>query len=693
MGALGGGLCRALRGPDRVISTGESTRLGAIPRDGGTNFALFSAGAERVDLCLFTESGETVLTLPERSGDIWHGFVPGIGEGARYGYRVHGPWAPAQGQRFNPAKLLIDPYARALDAPIRWHVLMQGGTGPIPDVRDSAEVVPKAIVCADRRIDWARPQVPLSETVVYEAHPRGLTMLHPEVPEALRGRFEALASEPVIAHLRALGVTALELLPCAAFIDDQFLLEKGLTNYWGYQPVGFFAPDPRYGGPEAFRTMVAGLHAAGIEVLVDIVLNHTGEGDDTGPSLSLRGIDNASYYRLSGPGRSCIDDTGTGNTIDLSHPMVLRMATDCLRHWVCDLGVDGFRFDLAATLGRDSAGRFGPDAAFLSALRQDPALASVKLFAEPWDVGPGGYQLGGFPWPFSEWNDRYRDGVRRFWKREPGMTAELARRIAGSAEIFDRAGRSASASLNFITAHDGFTLHDLVSYAEKNNAANGENNRDGHSANYSEALPTEEERAARKRAMLATLLISQGVPMILAGDEIGNSQKGNNNAYAQDNEIGWTDWREADLGLMRFVARLVALRKAHPVLRQRRFLHARVRRQDGVRDLIWRLPSGTEPSLQDWTDPSLDCIGLEIRGAAEGPDGEAAREAVFVVLNTGPGKTVQLPAGAWRLLLDTAHPDAQETACEGDSSCVSAQSVQLFARPTVAAAGATQERS
>lgn len=674
-----------------TVLAGASSVLGANPCAEGTNFALFSANAERVDLCLFSDTGERVITLPERSGDIWHGFVPGVTEGARYGYRVHGPWAPERGHRFNPAKLLIDPYARALDMPIRWDVLMQGGIGPIPDIRDSVNVVPKGIVRAAFEGDWARPATPLAASVIYEAHPKGLTMRHPEVPDALRGRFEGLASAPIIAHLKRLGVTAIELLPCAAFIDDRFLIEKGLRNYWGYQPVGFFAPDPRYGGPDAFRQMVRTLHAEGIEVIVDIVLNHSGEGDDDGPSLSMRGIDNSSYYRLTGPGAVCINDTGTGNTLDLSNPMVMRMAADCLRHWVENLGVDGFRFDLAATLGRDSGGRFSADVAFLSALRQDPVLSRVKLIAEPWDVGPGGYRLGAFPWPFSEWNDRYRDGVRRFWRRDPGQMADLARRISGSAEIFDRVGRSAAASLNFITAHDGFTLRDLVSYSEKRNEANGENNRDGHSANHSEALASEEARGLRVRAMLATLMVSQGVPMLLAGDELGNSQRGNNNAYAQDNEIGWIGWPEADETLIAFTARLIAIRKAHPVLRQRRFLHARVRQQDGVRDLIWRLPSGSEPTLQDWTDPGLDCIGLEIRGAAEGPEGEAAREAVFVILNAGEEKTVQLPEGDWRLILDSARPEAQEMACDDATTCVGAQSVQLFVRPTVLTGGSTQE--
>ncbi|HEY0276105.1 MAG TPA: glycogen debranching protein GlgX, partial [Paenirhodobacter sp.] len=632
--------------------------------------------------CLFHDDREDRFFLPERAGDVWHGFVPGIGAGVGYGYRVHGPWAPDLGHRFNPAKLLIDPYARALSAPLRWDPLMQGGIGTNrPDTLDSVPVMPCSVVCATERPCWTRPATPLARTVIYEAHPKGLTMRHPGVPEALRGRYEGLASDAILAHLQSLGVTALELLPCAAFIDDRFLVEKGLVNYWGYQPVGFFAPDPRYGGPEAFRTMVRGLHDAGIEVLIDVVFNHSGEGDGLGPTLSMRGIDNASYYRMAEGGRAYVNVTGTGNTLNTAHPYVLRLVTDCLRHWVEELGVDGFRFDLAATMGRDATGAFTPEAALLSAIRQDPVLRGVKLITEPWDIGAGGYQLGGFPWPFSEWNDRFRDGVRRFWRRDQGQMPELARRLAGSAEIFDRGGRSAGASVNFLTAHDGFTLHDVVSYNEKNNAANGEGNRDGHNSNHSEALPDPAEKAARKRAMLATLMVSQGVPMILAGDEIGNSQAGNNNAYAQDNEIGWVNWTGADLDLAAFVGRMAAIRRAHPVLRQRRFLHAKVRQQDGIRDLIWRLPSGEEPSSQDWLDPEARCLCVEIRGAAEGPEGEAARTAVFVICNAGPMVEVSLPEGNWRLLADSHDPARPETDHDAATSCVAAQSVQLFARP------------
>jgi len=666
------------------ILPGDPAELGATPRDGGVNFALFSAHAEAVDLCLFLDGREERVALPERAGDVWHGFVPGLGPGAEYGFRVHGPWAPDLGHRFNPAKLLLDPYARALSKALIWDAALQGGAGPArPDRRDSAAAMPRAVVCAPQNPHWERPATPWSDTIIYEAHPKGLSMLHAEVSPDLRGTFAGLASPPILRHLQDLGVTAIELLPVCAFMNDRFLVEHGLSNYWGYQPVGFFAPEPRYGTPEAFRAMVRSFHSAGIEVILDVVFNHSGEGDGQGPTLSLRGIDNASYYRLAEGGRGYINDTGTGNTLDLSHPMVLRMVMDCLRHWVVEMGVDGFRFDLAATLARDATGAVNlGTACFLAALRQDPVLRHVKLIAEPWDIGPGGYRLGSFPHPFAEWNDRFRDGLRQFWRGDAGQMPELARRIAGSAEIFDHSGRPATASVNFLTAHDGFTLQDLVSYNEKRNEANGEQNRDGHNANFSQALDDPAAQIARKRALLASLLIAQGVPMLLAGDEIGNSQGGNNNAYAQDNPVGWIDWPAADAGLTAFVARLVRLRRAHPVLRQTRFLHAKIRAQDGKRDLIWRLPSGAEPGPQDWHNAQAQCLCVEIRGAAEGPEGAAAREAVFAVFNAGPTTEVTLPEGRWTLALDSADPDAPERICHASITCVAAQSVQLFTRPT-----------
>lgn len=665
------------------IGPGRAEILGAVPVSGGVNFALFSAHAEKVELCLFDGDRETRLVLPGRSGDVWHGFVPGLRPGAEYGYRVHGPWAPEIGHRFNPSKLLVDPYARALTGPLVWGAPMQGGVGSTrPDRRDSAAVMARGIVCEIQKPTWDRPARSWSQTIIYEAHVRGLTMQHPDVPAALRGGYDAVATAPIIEHLKRLGVTVLELLPVAAFIDDRFLVEKGLRNYWGYQPIGFMAPDPRYGSRESFRSMVRALHAAGIEVILDVVFNHAGEGDGAGPTVSLRGIDNNSYYRLCEGGRSYVNDTGTGNTLNLAHPMVLRLVMDALRHWVEEMGVDGFRFDLATTLGRTSTGEFKELASLISAIRQDPVLSAVKLIAEPWDIGPGGYRLGAFPYPFVEWNDRFRDGVRQFWRGDAGLIPELARRVAGSAEIFDHRGRPATTSVNFLTAHDGFTLHDLVSYTEKRNEANGENNRDGHNANFSQALQDAGAKAARKRAMLATLMLSQGVPMLLAGDELGNSQAGNNNAYAQDNPIGWIDWQTADEGLIAFVARLIRLRRDHPVLRQTRFLHAKIRAQDGVRDLIWRLPSGAELSSQDWHDAQSRCLCVELRGAAEGPRGLAAGEAMFAVFNAGDAIEVHLPEGQWRLLIDTADPDRPEAPHFAAATCVAAQSVQLFIRST-----------
>jgi glycogen operon protein len=661
------------------IETGCADQLGATLSEQGVNFALASRHAEAVDLCLFTDAGEVQLRLPGRSGAIWHGFVPGLGAGARYGYRVHGNWAPESGHRFNPAKLLIDPYARALDQPLIWNAAMAQGKSK-PDQRDSAPLMPKSVVCETLHPDWQRPAHRWRDSVIYEAHPKGLSMLHPDIPEPLRGTWAGLASDPVLAHLNRLGVSAIELLPTCAFLDDKFLVEKGLRNYWGYQPVGFFAPEPRYGGagPRAeFRAMVRRFHGAGIEVILDVVFNHTGEGDARGPMLSLRGIDNASYYRLSDRG-AYINETGTGNTLDLSEPLTLRLVLDCLRHWVQEMGVDGFRFDLAATLARGASGAVEAHAPFLSAIAQDPVLRCVKLIAEPWDIGPGGYHLGWFPHPFSEWNDRFRDDTRRFWRGDEAMAGDLARRVAGSAEVFDHDGRAASASVNFITAHDGFTLQDLVSHTEKQNDANGEGNRDGHNANFSEALPERAAQDARKRALLATLILSQGVPMLLAGDEFGNSQGGNNNAYAQDNPIGWLDWPNADSTLIAFTARLIALRHAYPVLRQRRFLHALIRAQDGLRDLIWRLCSGQEPTPDDWGSRELRCIGVEIRGAAEGPAHEAGDRAAYLIFNAGGPCEARLPEGAWERVLDSADPEGGVAMTCCAQTCLSAQSLQVF---------------
>jgi glycogen operon protein len=637
------------------------------------------------------------LPIVERDGDIWHIHVGGLTLGTVYGFRAHGPYAPEQGHRFNPNKLLLDPYARALEGRLKWSDAVMGYKIGSPrgdlsfDTRDSAFAVPKAVV-ADPSFSWGNdqpPRTPRIDTVIYEAHVKSMTALHPGVVKGLRGSYLGLCSDPVIAHLQKLGVTAIELLPVQAFVDDRFLVAKGLRNHWGYNTLAFFAPEPRYmsqGALWEFQTMVRRFHAGGIEVILDVVYNHTAEGDEWGPTLSFRGLDNASYYRLSGGGRQYANDAGTGNTLNLTHPMVLRMVMDSLRYWVEVGHVDGFRFDLATVLGRESYG-FDPNGGFFDAVRQDPVLSRVKLIAEPWDVGPGGYQLGAYPHPFHEWNDKFRDGVRRFWKGDAGMTRDLAARLLGSADRFDHSGRAATSSVNFVTSHDGFTLEDLVSYTIKRNFANGEENRDGHHENHSDNLGVEgttkdakilAARALRKRNLMATLMLAQGVPMLLAGDEIGHSQGGNNNAYAQDNETSWIDWSAADEGFARFAARLADLRRSLPVLRQRRFLHARPRLSDGLPDVIWRRADGTVPQSEEWHDPAFRCLCVELRMQAEG--GDPNPEAVFAVFNSGPAVALHLPetAPGWELILDTAQPDLTPNGMPSDIRQVPAQSVLLF---------------
>ena len=688
------------------ITEGRPAPMGATFDGEGVNFAVFSAHASRIELCLYSADGrrETQrLALPEREGDIWYGYVSGMAPGQLYGLRADGPYAPERGHRFNPNKLLLDPYAKHLTGHPRWHDALMGydTAGEAADLsfdkRDSARYMPRCMV-VDPAFSWGDDRAPatgLAESVIYEAHVKGLTRTHPEA--APQGSFLGLASDAMLEHLTRLGITAVELLPAHAALTDRFLHEKGLVNYWGYQTIGFFAPDPRYlaGADLAeFQQMVARLHAAGIEVILDVVYNHTAEGNQLGPTLCFRGLDNASYYRLADDRRYYIDDTGTGNTLNLDHPMVLRMVMDSLRYWVEVMHVDGFRFDLAATLGRSATfagGGFHCDAAFFTAIRQDPVLGRVKLIAEPWDIGPGGYRLGAFPPPFAEWNDRYRDDLRRFWRAEPGMAPALATRLAGSAPEFDHSGRAATSSVNLITAHDGFTLADLVSYAGKHNDANGEDNRDGHDANYSDNMgvegPTKDTairaaRAARRRALMATLLLSQGTPMILAGDEIGNSQRGMNNAYAQDNEIAWLDWKDADTGFRDFTARMIALRKAHPALRQKLFLHSRERAIDGKEDLFWWREDGTPMTEADWGDPGRRCLAMEVRTASDTPPFAATETAIFAVFNAGDETEVTLPAAPegqrWRLEVDSAHPAQAPGTPETDPVPVAAQSVAVF---------------
>jgi len=665
---------------------GSPHPLGATWDGLGVNFALFSERATAVELCLFDGPGAGAeslrLPLEERSDGVWHGYLRGPRPGQLYGYRAHGPWDPAAGQRFNPHKVVLDPYARAVGrepahADGRLFAF-QAADGSLRDERDSADVAPLGVV-VDPAFTWGDDRPPRrawADTVVYELHVGSFTRLHPGVPQALRGTYAGLASEAAIEHLLALGVTAVELLPVHHHALDRHLLARGLPNHWGYNTLAFFAPDARYSsaGPgeaavREFKSMVRALHAAGLEVLLDVVYNHTPEGDHLGPTLSLRGVDNVAYYRLKASDRShYVDWTGCGNTLDLSHPRVLQLALDSLRHWATEMRVDGFRFDLAPVLGRE-AEAFDAGAAFFDALRQDPVLSRVKLVAEPWDLGPGGYQLGGFPPPFGEWNGKYREAARRFWRGEPGTISELATRLAGSSDLYAHRGRRPQASVNFVTSHDGFTLLDLVSYETKRNEANLESNADGEShnlsANHGVDGPSDDPavrdlRARQRRNLLATLLLSQGVPMLRYGDELGHSQQGNNNAYCQDNEISWLGWElDAEgLAFLDFARRLVQLRHDHPSLRRRRFL----RGGGPVGDVHWLAPGGREMTAADWHHPQARSLAMLLPGEAlEEPDARGQRpvaDTLLLLFNADPGPVhfrLPEPAGAhWERLLDTA---------------------------------------
>jgi isoamylase len=667
---------------------GRPYPLGATWDGKGVNFALFSENAEAVELCLFDATGHhevTRIRLPEYTDQVWHGYLPDARPNLLYGYRVYGPYRPQDGHRFNPHKLLLDPYAKAFHGAIRWNDAHFGYRVGSPredlsfDRRDNSRGMPKCRV-VDTAFTWAedhRLHTPWEETIILEAHVRGMTMRHPGVDPARRGTFAALAAPPIIDYLLQLGVTAIELLPVQAFVDDRHLGQNGLINYWGYNTIGFFAPDPRYlvnGFFSDVKTAVMRLHDAGIEVLLDVVYNHTGEGNHLGPTLSFRGIDNAAYYRLEGDRRFYTDYTGTGNTLNLDHPRVLQLVMDSLRYWVTEMHVDGFRFDLAPTLGRSNGG-YRHDGSFFAAIQQDPILSQVKLIAEPWDLGPGGYQLGNFPPGWAEWNAAYRDTVRRFWKGDQGVVAELASRLAGSSEIFGHAGRRPWASVNFVTAHDGFTLADLVSYNEKHNDANGEDNRDGHNANYSwncgaEGQTNDPEivalRDRQKRNLLATLLLSLGVPMLLAGDEIGRTQQGNNNAYCQDNEISWTDWdavRPEDEVLRAFVRFLVNLRRRHRVFSRPRFFRGEVVSVTGLKDITWLTPEGREATEDDWKNPVALSVAYVLGGAAGEfytPGGQRDIDESFLVMLNAWHQDLdfripELPEQmAWEPLVDTS---------------------------------------
>ena len=672
--------------PSRV-KEGSAQAHGAIWDGKGTNFTLFSAHATKVEVCLFDAAGKTELerlSLPEYTDQIWHGYIPDVHPGSVYGLRVHGPYAPLEGHRFNPNKLLLDPYARAHTGELKWAPEVFGYIVGDPqgdlsfDERDSAAFMPKCVV-VDPNFDWkGQPRtrsVSWDRTVIYEAHVKGFTKRHPGVPDHQKGTYAGLGTQQVIDYVKSLGVTSIELLPIHTFINDNNLLEKGLTNYWGYNSIGFFAPDPRYASaPEQslreFKEMVASFHDAGLEVILDVVYNHTAEGNEQGPTLSFKGIDNASYYRLMpDQKRLYINDTGTGNTLNVSHPNVIEMVTDSLRYWVNELHVDGFRFDLGTILARETNG-FDNQSGFLKACHQDPVLRTVKLIAEPWDCGPGGYQVGGFPPGWAEWNDRYRDTVRDYWKGEASASA-VAQRLCASADVFNHYGRRPWACVNFIAAHDGFTANDLVSYNEKHNEANGEDNRDGSSDNRSWNCGTEGPtddpainalRDRQVRNLLATLLLSQGTPMLLAGDEFGRTQAGNNNAYCQDNEISWLDWdrRQQRDSLVRFVQKLCALRAQYPILRRNRFLTGQYDEELEIKDLAWINASGAEMTGDEWADTRMKCFGMLMDGRSR-PTGVRQRgteAAMLLVLNSHHDLVnFTLPAypdgSAWSLLIDT----------------------------------------
>ena len=665
------------------LSAGRPNPLGATFDGEGVNFAVFSQHATRVTLCLCDDDGNEIylIDLAEREGHIWHGYIAGLRPGQKYGYRVHGPYAPHEGHRFNHHKFLIDPYAKRIAGHVEWNDALYGYQIDHPDgdlsfdTRDSAPFMPRSVV-VDPAFTWGRQERvrldrPWTDTIIYEAHVKGLTALRKDIPDA--GHFLAMASDPMLKHFKDLGITAIELMPVQAAVDDRFLVDKGLRNYWGYMTYGFFAPEPRFMSKQdisEFQQMVARFHAAGIEVILDVVYNHTAEGDQNGPTLSFRGFDNASYYRLAEDKRFFINDSGCGNALDLDHPFVLRMVMDSLRYWVEVMHIDGFRFDLASTLAR-TGGVFNRDGPFCRAVRQDPVLNKVKLIAEPWDVGDGGYQLGAFPSPFAEWNDKYRDNVRKFWRGDSGITRKLAGHVTGSALRFDHDGRPATSSVNFVTSHDGFTLMDVVSYNSKHNEANGEDNRDGHDHNCSDNCgvegPSEDpavlaKRAQRRRNILATLMLSQGTPMLLAGDELGNSQGGNNNAYCQDSEIGWVNWDEADPDFLAFCRQIIAFRKDNPILRQKRFLHSRKRAVDGKPDVFWRQANGDAMAEEDWASADLRFLGVEMRMARGTPAYEPRLGAIYLLFNAG-GQTKAIlpeamPGHRWHRIIDTSGKSA-----------------------------------
>ena len=694
-------------------SEGRPYPLGANCCENGINFALFSAHATAVELCIFDDIGRVELAripLQGRTDQVWHVFVAGLAEGTVYAYRVHGPYEPQRGHRFNPNKIMLDPYAKKIEGIFRWGagVFAYDPEGAHQDLvidrKDNASEMPKCVVVGEREMQLDdlpppnsnKPRIPNNQTVIYETHVKGFTQLNLSVPSAERGSYLGISHKSVLEYLKGLGITSIELMPVHGFIDEHFLVNHGLSNYWGYNTLHFFAPHQAYqctGHPVEFKRMVSAIHEAGLEVILDVVYNHTAEGNHLGPSLSFRGIDNASYYTLqSHDQRFYANDTGCGNTLNLRHPRVLQMVVDSLRYWADEMGVDGFRFDLATVLGRESYG-FDPGSGFFDVLRQDPVLAQCKLIAEPWDIGPGGYQLGNYPSGWSEWNDRYRDTCRRFWKADPGVLPEFARRIHGSSDLFEHSGRAPSSSINFISSHDGFTLHDLVSYREKHNELNKEQNRDGHHANFSDNFgeegPTKnptiiEDRQRQKRNLLATLILSQGTPMILAGDEFGRTQDGNNNAYCQDNELNWLDWQgisQQDEQLQQFVRHLLRIRREHSLLTSKRYIHRPDEPDNDIKCVVrWVNADGQEMRESNWTEQHVNTLGWILEQYPvmctlpasdhdrnlHGHFGEKSR--ILILFNSGTHDIdFRLPIGTpdadgvealfWRCVLDTHESD------------------------------------
>lgn len=695
------------------INTGSPYPLGATYDGEGVNFALFSENAEAVELYLYDSSNQQEIgkfKITEKTHQVWHIYVSGIKPGQLYGYRVDGPYDPAQGHRFNPHKLLIDPYAKAISGVVQWNdALFAYNIGEDDlslDTTDSAPFVPKSVV-VDGHFDWGDdhpPRIPMHQSVIYETHVKGFTATHPEIPEEIRGTYAALAHPVTINYLKELGITAIELLPIHHFITDRHLQDKGLTNYWGYNSVGFFAPDVRYSASGShgeqvveFKEMVKALHGAGIEVILDVVYNHTGEGNEMGPTLSFRGIDNASYYRLAEDPRYYMDFTGTGNTLNTRQPNVLRLIMDSLRYWVQEMHVDGFRFDLASALARELHD-VDKLSSFFDVIHQDPVISQVKLIAEPWDIGEGGYQVGEFPAGWAEWNGKYRDCIRDYWIGADSMIAEFANRLTGSSDLYRGDNRTPSASINFITAHDGFTLHDLVSYNEKHNEANGEDNKDGESHNRSWNCgaegPTDDStvnslREKQKRNMLVTLFLSQGVPMLVAGDEQGRTQQGNNNAYCQDNEISWLNWANVDVSLLDFTKKMIHFRREHPVFCRRKWFQGLPIRGTGVEDIVWFLPDASEMDDHHWQEDHARSLAVFLNGAgirSVDTDGKKIVDANFYLLFNAYWEdvTYTLPSenygAGWFKILDTNNDTIERFGnySAGDSILVPSRSILLF---------------